>query len=300
MRIKELLRNPYKIFNFLAAKGLFNWLPDKPYLKLRFRASMGKKLNLKNPQTFNEKLQWLKLNDRKPEYTMMVDKYESKKYVANIIGEEYIIPTLGVWDKFDDIDFDKLPDKFVLKCTHDSGGLVICKDKSNFDKHAAKLKIEKSLKHDYFKWGREWPYKNVKPRIIAEQYMEDSALHELRDYKFFCFNGVADCVMVCVGRSTGNTKFYFYNKEWKLCRYNVLGKSIIGNGDVKRPNNISDMFAIVEQLSQKIPFSRIDLYNVNQKIYFGEITFFPDSGFDPNLMPETDFYFGSKLNLKEV
>lgn len=300
MHIKELLKNPYKIFNFLAAKGLFNWLPDKPYLKLRFRASMGKKLNLKNPQTFNEKLQWLKLNDRKPEYTMMVDKYESKKYVANIIGEEYIIPTLGVWDKFDDIDFDKLPDKFVLKCTHDSGGLVICKDKSNFDKRAAKLKIEKSLKHDYFKWGREWPYKNVKPRIIAEQYMEDSALHELRDYKFFCFNGVADCVMVCVGRSTGNTKFYFYNKEWKLCRYNVLGKSIIGNGDVKRPNNISDMFAIVEQLSQKIPFSRIDLYNVNQKIYFGEITFFPDSGFDPNLMLEADFYFGSKLNLKEV
>ena len=300
MHIKELLKNPYKIFNFLAAKGLFNWLPDKPYLKLRFRASMGKKLNLKNPQTFNEKLQWLKLNDRKPEYTMMVDKYESKKYVANIIGEEYIIPTLGVWDKFDDIDFDKLPDKFVLKCTHDSGGLVICKDKSKFDKRTAKLKIEKSLKHDYFKWGREWPYKNVKPRIIAEQYMEDSALHELRDYKFFCFNGVADCVMVCVGRSTGNTKFYFYNKEWKLCRYNVLGKSIIGNGDVKRPNNISDMFAIVEQLSQKIPFSRIDLYNVNQKIYFGEITFFPDSGFDPNLMPETDFYFGSKLNLKEV
>lgn len=300
MHIKELLKNPYKIFNFLAAKGLFNWLPDKPYLKLRFRASMGKKLNLKNPQTFNEKLQWLKLNDRKPEYTMMVDKYESKKYVANIIGEEYIIPTLGVWDKFDDIDFDKLPDKFVLKCTHDSGGLVICKDKSNFDKRAAKLKIEKSLKHDYFKWGREWPYKNIKPRIIAEQYMEDSALHELRDYKFFCFNGVADCVMVCVGRSTGNTKFYFYNKEWKLCRYNVLGKSIIGNGDVKRPNNISDMFAIVEQLSQKIPFSRIDLYNVNQKIYFGEITFFPDSGFDPNLMLEADFYFGSKLNLKEV
>lgn len=130
--------------------------------------------------------------------------------------------------------------------------------------------------------------------------MEDNTFHELRDYKFFCFNGVADCVMVCLGRSTGNTKFYFYDKEWKLCRYNILGKSIIGNGDVEKPDNISDMFAIAEKLSQGIPFSRIDLYNVNQKIYFGEITFFPDSGFDSNLLPETDIYFGSKIHLKEV
>ena len=300
MYIKELLKNPYGIFNFLAANGLFDWLPDKPYLKLRFRASMGKKLNLKNPQTFNEKLQWLKLYDRKPIYTTMVDKYEVKKYVAEKIGEEYIISTLGVWDNFDDIDFDKLPDQFVLKCTHDSGGLVICKDKSKLDKCKAKLKIEKSLKHDYFKWGREWPYKNVPRKIIAEKYMEDNSLHELRDYKFFCFNGVADCVMVCIGRSTGNTKFYFYNKEWNLCRYNILGKNIIGNGDVEKPDNISEMFVIAEKLSQGIPFSRIDLYNVNQKIYFGEVTFFPDSGFDPNLLPETDLYFGNKINLEGV
>lgn len=279
---------------------LYAAFSDELYLKLKFCVRMKKRLNLKAPQTFNEKLQWLKIYDHKPAYTTMVDKYAAKKYVAEKIGEELIIPTLGVWDKFDDIDFDKLPDKFVLKCTHDSGGLVICKDKGTLDISDARKRINRSLQNDYYLYGREWPYKDVPRKIIAEKYMEDNTFHELRDYKFFCFNGVADCVMVCLGRSTGNTKFYFYDKEWKLCRYNILGKSIIGNGDVEKPDNISDMFAIAEKLSQGIPFSRIDLYNVNQKIYFGEITFFPDSGFDSNLLPETDIYFGSKIHLKEV
>ena len=262
---------------------------------------MHRELDLSNPVTFNEKLQWLKLYDRRPEYTMMVDKYLVRDYIANKLGEEYLIPLLGVWDDPDEIDFDSLPDRFVLKCNHNSGlGMCICKDKSALNIKKVKADLRKGLKQDYYLTGREWPYKNVPRKIIAEKYMEDNTFHELRDYKFFCFNGVADCVMVCLGRSTGNTKFYFYDKEWKLCRYNILGKSIIGNGDVEKPDNISDMFAIAEKLSQGIPFSRIDLYNVNQKIYFGEITFFPDSGFDSNLLPETDIYFGSKIHLKEV
>lgn len=284
-----------------ASLGKYDKLDDVAYLSRRFRASMHQKLDLSNPVTFNEKLQWLKLYDRRPEYTMMVDKYLVRDYIANKLGEEYLIPLLGVWDDPDEIDFDSLPDRFVLKCNHNSGlGMCICKDKSALNIKKVKADLRKGLKQDYYLTGREWPYKNVPRKIIAEKYMEDNTFHELRDYKFFCFNGVADCVMVCLGRSTGNTKFYFYDKEWKLCRYNILGKSIIGNGDVEKPDNISDMFAIAEKLSQGIPFSRIDLYNVNQKIYFGEITFFPDSGFDSNLLPETDIYFGSKIHLKEV
>lgn len=296
MRIKELLKNPYKIFNFLAAKGLFNWLPDKPYLKLRFRASMGKKLNLKNPQTFNEKLQWLKLNDRKPEYTMMVDKYESKKYVANIIGEEYIIPTLGVWDKFDDIDFDKLPDKFVLKCTHDSGGLVICKDKSNFDKHAAKLKIEKSLKHDYFKWGREWPYKNVKPRIIAEQYMEDSALHELRDYKFFCFGGHVKCLKIDFGRFIEHHANY-YDARGKLFEFGEVVCPPIYSKNIELPESLPQMIEFAEKLSEGRCFLRVDFYSVNSRIYFGELTLFPATGMGKFVPDKWDKTLGDWIDL---
>jgi len=172
-KIKKVLKNPWYLVITFAGRGWLNFLSDKMYLKLIYRAKLGKKLDLKNPKTFNEKLQWLKLYNRKPEYTKMVDKYEVKKYVADLIGEEYVIPTLGVWEKFDDIDFDSLPNQFVLKCTHDSGGLVICKDKSKLDIASAKSKIENSLKRNYYKYGREWPYKNVKPRIIAEKFMID-------------------------------------------------------------------------------------------------------------------------------
>ena len=299
--LKNFISSPYKRLCYLSNCGFYNHVQDDIFLMKMFRAALGMQLDLSNPVTFNEKLQWLKLYDRRPEYTMMVDKYLVRDYIANKLGEEYLIPLLGVWDDPDEIDFDSLPDRFVLKCNHNSGlGMCICKDKSALNIKKVKADLRKGLKQDYYLTGREWPYKNVPRKIIAEKYMEDNTFHELRDYKFFCFNGVADCVMVCLGRSTGNTKFYFYDKEWKLCRYNILGKSIIGNGDVEKPDNISDMFAIAEKLSQGIPFSRIDLYNVNQKIYFGEITFFPDSGFDSNLLPETDIYFGSKIHLKEV
>ncbi len=173
------------IWNASVSHGLTNFIPDKLFLKIHYKVKMSKKLNLMNPKTFNEKIQWLKLFDRKNEYTTMVDKYEAKRYVSKLIGEQYIIPTLGVWDKFNDIDFGSLPKQFVLKCTHDSGGLVIVKDKDNLDMDFAKNKIESALKKNFYKFGREWPYKNVVPRIIAEQYMEDNRLSELRDYKFF-------------------------------------------------------------------------------------------------------------------
>lgn len=284
---------------YIAYHGWLNGIPDELYLKILYKALMGKKLDLEHPHTFNEKLQWLKLHDRNPKYTMMVDKYEAKKYVADIIGEEYIIPTLGVWNRFDDIDFDSLPDQFVLKCTHDSGGLIICKDKSKLDYYVAKRKIEKSLKNNYYYSGREWPYKNIVPRVIAEPYIEDE-FGELRDYKFSCFNGTADNVMVCMDRASGEAKFYFFDKDWNLLKLNKRGQTVMPGFTVEKPKNLEKMFEIATILSENLPYARVDLYNINGKIYFGEITFYPDSGFDRNLLKETDILFGNKINLSVV
>ena len=203
-----------KIFLKVASKNWLNWMSDEKYIKLMYRIKMGDRINLDNPRGYNEKLQWMKLNDRNPEYVKMVDKYEVKKYIADIIGEEYVIPTLGVYDKFEDIDFEKLPNQFVLKCTHDSGGTAICKDKEKLNIDSVKEKINKSMKKNYFYWGREWPYKEVKPRIIAEQYMEDYTDGELRDYKFFCFDGEPKAMFVATDRGKKQTKFDFFDLQF--------------------------------------------------------------------------------------
>ena len=187
-------------FDINSKLGLHNRMSDEKFLKILYKNHMGKELDLESPATYNEKLQWLKLHDRKPEYTMMVDKAEVKNYVAEIIGEKYIIPTIGVWEKFEDINFEELPKQFVLKTTHDSGGVVICKDKCLFDVRAARKKLNRFLKRKYFNVKREWPYKNVKPRIICERYMEDPKTLELRDYKFFCFGGEAKLIFIASDR----------------------------------------------------------------------------------------------------
>lgn len=417
-------------------------IPDALYLKHKFRHVMGYPLNLAEPKTFNEKLQWLKLHDHRPEYTTMVDKYAAKQYVADRIGPEYIIPTLGVWEHFDEIDFDALPDQFVLKCTHDSGGLVICRDKSQLDMEAARAKIEQSLETNFYYMGREWPYKNVPPRVIAEQYMADDLrdfklfcfdgvprmtlvcserfsegglkedfydeawnhlnlkrpghrnailpierpkqyalmkrlagklsetipfsridfyeinervyfgevtfypasgfegfapaswdselgtwltlpgggkteadgisftfaehfdskkkVKALTDYKFFCFDGVADCVMVCTERETGDPKFYFFDKQWKLKRYNIRGKNAPEGFTLPRPDCMDEMFALAEELSRGIPYVRVDLYCIDGQVYFGELTFYPASGFDAKLLRESDEYWGELLKLPET
>lgn len=289
MSLKNTLRNISHI------------IPDKLYLKLRYQSVFHKRLDLKNPKTFNEKLQWLKLYDRKPEYTDMVDKYEAKKLIAERIGEEYVIPTLGVWDSFDQIDFDSLPDQFVLKCTHDSGGLVICRDKAKLDMEKARRRITSSLNRNYFWANREWPYKNIKPRIIAEKYMTDTPdTTEFTDYKFYCFNGKADCVMCCLERSTGTPKFYFFNKNWELLKYNRRGIEAPADFTLAKPEAMDDMFRIAELLSKDIPHVRVDLYVSDNKICFGEWTFFSESGFDKNLLYQTDLRWGSLLDLELV
>lgn len=256
---------------------LFKWMDDELYLKFFYRVVIGKRLNLDNPQTFNEKLQWLKLHDRKEIYTTMVDKYEAKKYVAERIGEEYIIPTLGVWDSFDDIDFDSLPNQFVLKCTHDSGGLVICRDKSRFDKKAARKKINRSLKSNFFWFGREWPYKNVKPRIIAEKYMEDTRSSDLKDYKFFCFGGMAKCYKVDFDRFKEHHANYF-DMDGNLLPFGEKICPPLFDRKLNTPRNVEVMHQLAEKLSSQVSFLRVDFYDVDGNTYFGELTFYPASG----------------------
>lgn len=293
-----LIHNPRK----LVVAGLVRIariFPDELYLKLLFRLRMGYKLDLDNPQTFCEKLQWLKLHNRKPEYTQMVDKYDAKRYVAGIIGEEYIIPTIGVWDRVEDIDFDKLPNQFVLKCTHDSGGIVICKDKSQLDIAAAKKRLRRGLKKNYYWQNREWPYKNVKRQIIAEEFIEEVGRQDLSDYKFFCFNGEPRYCQVIRDRNTLET-IDFYDMEWNHMPFTGLNP-VAKNGltAVEKPMHLTSMIDICRKLAKDIPFSRIDLYVVNNREYFGEITFYPASGlgcFTPN---EWDYTLGELINLKK-
>ena len=278
------------------------FLPDKAYLTLRYRALMGDWVNWKKPRKYQEKLQWLKVYNREPRYTMMVDKIAVKEWVKEVIGERYVIPTIGVWDRFEDIDFGSLPNQFVLKTNNGGGntGVVVCVDKSKFDKEEAKKKIEQSLKSSIYANFREWPYKDVKPRIFAEEYMSDDTDFNkggLSDYKFTCFNGIADNVMVCVDRNSGETKFYFYDRQWNLLPLNVRGRNTDPSFKLPKPDCMDEMFDLAGKLSEGIPFLRVDLYCINGRPYFGETTFFPASGFDPNILPETELAFGDKIIL---
>lgn len=283
----------------LGHRGFLNWMSDETYLRLVYRICIGKSLNLSNPQTYNEKLQWLKLNDRRAEYTMMVDKYAVKDYVKGIIGAEHIIPTLGVWERFDDIDFSSLPDQFVLKCTHDSGGLVIVPDKSKLDIAKARKIIKHCLKHNYY-WGlREWPYKDMKPRIIAEQFMVDESGTELKDYKFFCFDGEPKAMFIATDRSnpTEETKFDFFDMDFNHLPFTNGHPN--ATRAIKKPEGFEEMRVIAARLSEGIPHVRVDLYNINGHIYFGELTFSHWSGFTPFVPEEWDYRFGSWIDLSK-
>lgn len=296
-QIKRILKNPSRIFIGLLVRTARFW-PDKLYIQLRFYFEMGQKLNLKNPKTFNEKLQWLKLYNRKPEYTTMVDKYAVKMYVANIIGEEHIIPTLGVWNSIDEIDWDTLPNQFVLKTTHGGGGsgIVICKNKETFDYNGAYRKIKHSLSRDIYISDREWPYKDVPKRIIAEKYIVDDAGLELKDYKFFCFNGKVECFKVDFDRFKSH-KANYYDRNANLLPFWEVICPADHSKIFEKPKNFDKMIELAEVLAKGIPFVRIDFYNVNGKIYFGEITFYPAAGIGKFEPSEWDEKLGEKLIL---
>lgn len=275
-------------------------LSDELYLKTMYRLSTGQKLNLDHPVTFGEKLQWMKLNNRKPEYTLYADKYEVRKYITDKIGEEYLVPLLGVWDNPEEIDFSILPDKFVLKCNHNSGtGMCICTDKSKIDTKTVVKGLKKGLNENYYFKGREWPYKNITRRIIAEKYLADNS-GGLVDYKFYCFNGNVDSVLVCVDRHINDTKFYFFDKDWNLKRMNSRGNAAPAGFTLEKPENLDKMFEIAKTLSNDLPFIRVDLYESEGKIYFGELTFFPTSGFALNFNSDADVEYGSLIDLSNI
>ena len=270
-------------------------MKDEDYLKVKYRYKTGKELNLDNPTTFNEKMQWLKIHDRNPEYIKMVDKYEVKKYVSDMIGEEYIIPTLGVYDKFDEINFEKLPNQFVIKCTHDSGGIVICKDKTQLDIKATKNKINECLKKNYYYNAREWVYKDIKPRIIVEKYMEDESKKELKDYKFFCFNGEAKYIQVDFDRFT-NHKRNIYDTNWNLTDIQILYPRH-ENIKIDRPQKLELMLELAGKLARGKKFVRVDFYSIIQNVYFGELTFYPGAGMEKFTPEKYDKLWGDLLVL---
>ena len=262
---------------------LYRMIPDKIYLELLFKRRLGKNLNLKNPTTFSEKIQWLKLYDRKPIYTKMVDKYETKRYVADVIGEQYIVPTYGVWERFDDIDFNLLPNRFVLKCTHDSGGVVIVRDKDTTDITRIRKIINEHLSTNYFYARREWPYKNVKRAIIAEELLGPDKNEDIIDYKFFCFHGDPTYCQVICDRSTHET-IDFYDMKWDLQEFTGLHRPIDhpyphAQKKIEEPKTFELMKEYSAKLSGGIPFVRVDYYEIEGKLYFGELTFYPASGF---------------------
>lgn len=291
--VLESLRYVYADIYYVA----MHIVPKKWYLKWQFKKCVGYQLNLDNPQTFNEKLQWLKLHDRNPLYTKMVDKYEAKKYVANIIGEEYIIPTLGVWNNFDEIDFDDLPAQFVLKCTHDSGSVVICPDKKRLNKEAARKKLSWGLRHNfYYHGGFEWPYKNVKPRIIAEKFMVDEYRSELIDYKLMCFNGKVRCSFTCTRREKKDElRVTFYDRTWKKLPFERHYPA--EDMALPKPDKYEEMIQLAEKIASNLRFARIDFYEINNNIYFGEITFYPGDGFEEFSTMEWDMKMGNYLKL---
>lgn len=294
-KIKAVRENP-KLPLIILMDKIAPVFSDRQLLRIMFRLRMGKSLNLKNPQTFQEKIQWLKLYDRNPKYTTMVDKYAAKEYVASVIGKEYIIPTIGIYDSVDEIPWDSLPDRFVLKCTHDSGGIVICKDKSTLDINKAKRKLTKGLSKSYFYQNREWPYKNVPRRIIAEKFIEIPDKEDLTDYKIFCFNGEPKYIQVIQDRNTKET-IDFFDTDWNHQEFYGLNPiARPSSRAIARPANLSEMLEIARKLSKDIPFVRVDLYQTTEGVYFGETTFYPASGCGTFTPAEWNIRFGDLIN----
>lgn len=290
------LKHPWNLFFALGRHGLLNWMSDESYLKIAYRIKFQKPLDLSNVSTFNQKLQWLKLYDRKPIYIDLVNKLNVREFIKQKVGAEYLIPLYGVWDTFDEINFEMLPESFVLKTTHDSGGVVICKNKDTFNKEAAKSVLNKSLKTNYYDNGREWPYKDTERKIIAEKYMMDEKTNDLRDYKFFCFDGKVNALFVATNRQV-DVRFDFFDPEFNHLPLKQYYPTADNYKSIEKPINFEKMKVIASKLSEGIPHVRVDLYEINGKIFFGELTLFHFNGwkkFEPDYYDEL---FGSWIEL---
>lgn len=277
---------------------MFSWVPDEPWLKLLYRIKNGYWMDFRNPKTFNEKLQWLKVYGYKPEYIKMVDKYAVKDYVAAVIGSEYVIPTIGVWNNPEEIEWNKLPQKFVLKTTHGGGscGVVICKDKDELDKNKAISELNVSMSFNVGNSFREHPYIGVQKRVLAEILLEVSGHKDLEDYKFFCFNGLVRFFKVDFGRFTEHRANY-YTPDCRMLPYGEVACPPDPAASISFPSNLTEMIILAEKLSANIPFLRVDLYNVNGKIYFGELTFYPAGGLSKWTDQKWDEEIGEMLRL---
>ena len=298
-KIRTFIENPQYFITSPASKGWLNWVPDSLYLKVLYRVIMGRKLNLRHPKEYNEKLQWLKLNDRKPEYSTMVDKYEVRGYIEDLLGDKYLIPCLGIYDSVDEIDIDALPERFVLKCTHDSGSVEICKDKSSFDIEGARHRLSQAMKRNYYATYREWPYKYVKPRVIAEGYLEGDE-GDLKDYKVMCFNGEAKIIEVHENRFVEGKVHTqtFYDREWEIVPLTQV-ETVTVDKPSERPRQLEEILRLSELIAKDMYHPRIDWYIEGDKIYFGEITFFDGSGFESFSTPEMERMLGDMINLPE-
>lgn len=296
MKLKRYIKNPWLILGSLVYHTASVW-PDELFLKIIFKARVGYFPNLKNPRSYNEKLQWLKLNCKRQEYQDLVDKISSKDYVARRIGKEYIIPTLGVWDNVDDVNWGALPRQFVIKCSGDSGGVVVCKDKESFNIEEAKKILQKGWEHNYYVYNREYPYRYIRNRIIAEEYMEDESGYELKDYKIFCFDGEPKYLFVATDRQKNNvdTKFDFFDLNWN--HIPVRNGHPNSFTPIDQPKNFDRMIEIARLLSQGMTHVRVDLYNCDGRIYFGELTFFHWSGMTAYEPREWDYIFGDYIKL---
>ena len=294
----KYLRNPARIFFYLGLKGHFKFIPDERYVRLCYRILMGKRLELDPPRTFNEKLQWLKLHARRPEQTRWVDKYEVRKLIAATVGEQHLFPLLGVWDRAEDVDFTQLPDQFVLKCTHDSGGAIICRDPRRFDVRAARRKLAADLKRNYYWAGREWAYKNVPPRVIAEPLMVDESGTELKDYKFFCFDGEPRLIQVDFDRFSDH-KRNLYDLEWRYQPFQILFPTDPAR-TIPKPRNLEAAVELVRRITPKVPFMRTDLYLIGERIYFGEFTLHHGGGAEKFTPAAYDDLLGSWIRLPEA
>lgn len=280
-----------KVLNFLK------FIPDKLILKIEYRMKIGKRLNLDTPITFNEKLQWLKLNDRNPLYTKMADKYEVREYIKQKIGEKYLVPLYGMWETVDEISFNTLPKEFVLKCTHDSGSLVLCQDKDKLDIIMVKKELENRLKKNSFWYGREWVYKDIKPRVIAEKYLKDEKNPYLPVYKFFCFNGEPKIIQSIQNDKQENETIDYFDIEWNLL--NIKQRFPNSKEPFMKPSKLDEMLEIARKLSQNLIFLRVDLYLINENIFFSENTFYPDAGYSIFEPEEWDRKLGDWIDLKK-
>lgn len=299
-RIKTAIRNPARIYDWLSGFGLTNWVSDEAHLKLMWKSVFGPdaSLDLDSPSTFNEKLQWLKLHDRNPLYTTLVDKYAVKQWVADRIGPEYVTETYAKWDRVEDVDTADLPDKFVLKTNHDCGGIAICRDRSSFDLDAAKRKLAKHMRRNYFYGGREWPYKDVKPCVFAEEYLASGESGDLADYKLFRFTDGRLITLVCEDRLLGaGMKKTFFDEEWRILPCSEGGHPV--NPGCPRPRHLEQMVEFAKRLGEGMPFVRVDFYESSNRLYFGEMTFYPNSGFERFDPADWDERLGEWVDLSE-